>query len=207
MDMGELLGALIKSQASKSGGGGLGELLGGLLGGKTPAARSPQTERGPAAGRSSAARRDRGQAATEDVARDAYRRFEERGRGGARQAPPSELENERMKLLVRAMVSAAKSDGQLDEAEQKSIFSQLGEVTQDEVDFLRAEFAKPLDVRSFAWDVPLGLEESVYGFSLMSIDLDRNKEATYLRELAHGLRLDPETCNAIHRKMNEPTLF
>lgn len=110
-------------------------------------------------------------------------------------------------VLLRAMVNAAKSDGQLDDREQQAIFQQLGNVSQDTLRFLQSEFAKPLDVRQFAWDVPLGLEEQVYSLSVMAIDLDENKEARYLHDLAHGLRLDPETCNDIHRQLDAPTIF
>ena len=203
MDMGELLGALLKSQSGRKGGGGggLGGLLEGLLaGGKKPAKPAPPA-------REAAPRHRGGHRPVDDVARDAYRRFETRDRGGARQEPPSELENERAKLLVLAMVNAAKSDGKLDKKEQDAILSRLGDVTKEEIDFLKREFAKPLDARGFAWDVPLGVEEQVYGFSVMSIDLDRNAEATYLRDLAKGLRLAPEECNEIHQRLNAPTIF
>lgn len=54
--------------------------------------------------------------------------------------------DEQAKLLVRAMVSAAKSDGQISQDEQNNIIKQLGDVSQNEIDFLRAEFSKPVDV-------------------------------------------------------------
>ena len=52
----------------------------------------------------------------------------------------------------------------------------------------------------------MGLEQQVYGLSVMAIDLDENKEAHYLKDLAHGLRLPLDTCNGIHRKLGAPEL-
>ena len=122
-------------------------------------------------------------------------------------APEQEAMNEQAQVLVRAMVNAAKSDGQITRDEQDSILKQLDHVTQEEVDFLRAEFSKPVDVRDFTWSVPRGLEEQVYTVSLIAIDLDEQKEAEYLADLAHGLRLDTDRCNQIHRNYGAPAIF
>ena len=111
-------------------------------------------------------------------------------------------------VLIRAMVQASKSDGQIDQEEQGDIVKRLGkDVTQDEIDFIRKEFDRPLDARETAWAIPLGLEEQAYGASLMAIDLDEQKEATYLGELAHGLRLTPRRCNELHRRFKAPEIF
>jgi uncharacterized membrane protein YebE (DUF533 family) len=115
--------------------------------------------------------------------------------------------NEQAEVLVRAMICAAKADGQITPEEQDNIVKQLGEVSQTEADFLRAEFAKPVDVRELTWSVPRGMEEQVYSISLMAIDLDEQKEAEYLADLAHGLRLDPMRCNEIHRTYGAPVIF
>lgn len=120
---------------------------------------------------------------------------------------PTPAMNEQAKTLVRAMLSAAKSDGQVTEDEQQAIMKQLGDVSQEEIDFLRDEFAKPVDVRELAWNVPLGMEEQVYTVSLLSIELNEQSEANYLAELAHGLRLDPKRCNDLHRNYHAPTIF
>lgn len=114
--------------------------------------------------------------------------------------------NEQAQVLVVAMINAAKADGQIDQKEQDAIIQQLGELNQDEVQFLRSEFAKPLNVREFVWSVPLGMEQQVYAVSLMAITLDDNSEAQYLRDLGHGFRMTLEDCNQIHRKFNAPQL-
>ncbi len=193
MDMAEILGGLLKKKSQS--GGGIGKILEGLLGGDKKAAAAP-----PAQPRQ---RDDFGR-----VARDAYSRYEQsRGAPQAPAHPKSELDNAQAKILVRAMVNAAKSDGKLDDNEQTAILKQLGDVTEAEVQFLREEFARPLDVKEFAWEIPLGLEQQVYGFSLLTLDLDQNKEAQYLKQLAHGLRLQPEVCNSIHEQCNAPRIF
>jgi hypothetical protein len=115
--------------------------------------------------------------------------------------------NAQAEVLIRAMVMAAKADGQITRDEQEAIVKQLGDLDQEEINFLQTEFAREVDVRDFAWSVPLGLEQQVYGVSLMAMDLDEQKEATYLGELAHGLRLAPELCNSIHEQFNAPKIF
>lgn len=115
--------------------------------------------------------------------------------------------NEQAKVLIRAMVSAAKADGQVDADEQNRIVQQLGDSGREAVDFLRTELRRPVDVRELAWSIPYGLEEQAYTVSLIAIELDEQKEAEYLAELCHGLRLDPNRCNEIHRQYGAPTIF
>lgn len=132
-------------------------------------------------------------------------------RSQPRYTPPTPAEedtlNEQSTTLIRAMIGAAKADGQMDQQEQERIVSQLGHLSPKEIQFLREEFARPSDVKELAWNVPLGMEEQVYSMSLIAIDLDENKEAEYLADLAHGLRLQPKRCNAIHRKFKAPEIF
>jgi uncharacterized membrane protein YebE (DUF533 family) len=104
-------------------------------------------------------------------------------------------------ILVRAMVHAAKCDGEISQAEQQSILSRLENPSPDAIRFLREEFAKPLDVREFTWSVPVGMEQQVYTMSLIAIDVDSDREESYLRELAHGLRLSPEVCDQIKARL------
>ena len=121
--------------------------------------------------------------------------------------PDLDLKNEQAICLIRAMINAAKADGRIDQQEQNSIVERLGDVSQDELNFLREEFGAKLDVREFAWSVPLGMEQQVYSLSLMAIDLDENAEAQYLHELAHGLRIAPETVNALHDRLGAPQIY
>ena len=116
--------------------------------------------------------------------------------------------NDQAVLMIRAMVNAAKSDGRIDETEQQNIISKLGDdVSQSEIDFLKREFAAPVDVAGFAQSVPRGLEQQIYALSLTSIELDTQKEAEYLGQLAQGLNIDGATCNQIHEQLNAPKIF
>ncbi len=105
------------------------------------------------------------------------------------------------------MILAAKSDGRITRDEEQEIIGRIAEPTPEAIQFLRDEFARQITARDFAWSVPLGMEQKVYTISLAAIDLDSQAEATYLRELAHGLRLSPEFCNDLHRQYGAPTLY
>lgn len=110
-------------------------------------------------------------------------------------------------LVIRAMVNAAKADNQIDEAEQEKIIGKLGDVTQAEADFVRNEFRQPLDTDAFVRSIPRGMEQQIYAVSLMAIDLDTNKEAQYLDQLARGLHINPQMANQIHTQVGAPTIY
>ncbi|MGI9474049.1 MAG: DUF533 domain-containing protein [Rubripirellula sp.] len=119
--------------------------------------------------------------------------------------PESKPLDDNAKILIRAMISAAKSDGQVTKDEQEKMLARIE--SNEEAEFLRSEFNRPADVRGLCWDVPRGMEEGVYTMSLLTIDLDEQKEANYLADLAQGLRMDPTQCNAIHAKYGAPEIF
>lgn len=110
-------------------------------------------------------------------------------------------------LIIRAMINAAKSDGSIDQNEQEKVISKLGDVTQDEIDFVKAEFEAPLNVEHFARSVPRGKEQQIYAISLMAIDLDKNAEAHYLAKLSQELGMQPQTVNQLHAKFGVPKIF
>jgi uncharacterized membrane protein YebE (DUF533 family) len=140
------------------------------------------------------------------------------GRGGASsdifgqqptQQPPqlSQAEQEQMAVLIRAMIYAGKADGRIDAKEQQAIVERIGNTNEATIQFLRKEFAAATSVRDFAWSVPLGMESAVYAASLSTIDVDTQEEVDYLRELAHGLRLQPKLCNQIHQQYGVKPIF
>lgn len=110
-------------------------------------------------------------------------------------------------LIIRAMINAAKSDGHIDKQEQEKVIGKLGDISQAEADFVRAEFNAPLDVNAFVRSIPRGMEQQVYAVSLMAIDLDTNKEAHYLAELGKGLGIQPAMANNIHEQLGAPKLY
>jgi uncharacterized membrane protein YebE (DUF533 family) len=115
--------------------------------------------------------------------------------------------NRRAEILIRAMINAAKADGHVDEQEQENILQRVGDVDQEQAEFLRREIAAPLDVQAFIRSVPRGMEQEVYTISLMGIQLDEQSEARYLIDLAQGLGLSADTCNNIHRELGAPEIF
>ena len=123
-----------------------------------------------------------------------------------RPPPPAPVENDEDEAvhLIRAMINAARADGDMDKAEEQKILRHLGEPTPEVVNFIRNEFEKPLDVREFAWNIPLGLEAKVYSLSLAVMTMDSRAESSYLSELAHGLRMSPATCQQIHQRLGVP---
>jgi hypothetical protein len=126
---------------------------------------------------------------------------------GRNQPSAATMENDRALVLVRAMVNAAKADGQIDQTEQQNILRRLGDSSREAVQFLRDEFAKPLDVHEFARSVPIGMEQQVYSMSLIAIDLDTGREADYLLELANGLRIPTDVREQIHQRYGAPSIY
>jgi len=213
--LGDLLGGLLGGGKSSGGAGGLGDLLGSVLGGGTSGSASIPTdakgledllgigkEGGGLGGLLGGALAKYGQVQNPNVATpgaDDYSTLPSN-------VDPREATMQ-AELMIRAMINAAKSDGNFDEAEQEKILSKLGDVTQDEIDFIRREFAAPLDVQAFANSVPRGMEHQVYMISLAAIDLDENSEAQYLGELAQALRISADEANQIHAQLGAPQIF
>ncbi len=131
------------------------------------------------------------------------------GGGGAPSMSAAERDDadDEATLLVRAMCNAAKADGKIDQEEVDAIVGRLGEVDENEADFVRAELRAPLDLDGFIREVPAEMAQQVYAFSLFGMRLDTQQEAQYLGAVAQGLRLNPQTCNAIHDKLGAPQIF
>lgn len=121
--------------------------------------------------------------------------------------PPQANANDRALILVKAMINAAKADGQVDAREQQAILEKFKHSDARAVQFLREEMQKPLDLPAFAASVPLGLEQQVYSVSLMAIQLDSGEEAKYLLDLSQALRLPPETREQIHQRYGAPSIY
>lgn len=188
--MGGLAGMLGGALAGKgTQGGGLGGLLESLSGGAAPG-QVPDTPPQPNSG------------SLGGMLNDAFENF-----GQEPAASPTADQEAQAQLLLRAMISAAKSDGQIDAAEREKLLGHLGDASAAEVEFVKSELAAPLDLESLVRDVPQGMEQQVYLMSLMAIDLDQQSEAQYLDGLARAMNLNPEICNAIHDKLGAPRLY
>ena len=64
-----------------------------------------------------------------------------------------------------------------------------------------------IDINDLARDVPRGLEQQVYAMSLMGIDLDNQKEAQYLHQLARAMNITPDMANHIHDQIGAQRIY
>lgn len=111
-------------------------------------------------------------------------------------------------LMLRAMIQAAKADGEIDEQEQAKIMETLGDdADADDIAFVRTHLSAPVDVDALAADTPDALKAQVYAMSLMSIRVDTQGEAQYLDSLARAMGLNQQMVNALHTQMGVQPLY
>lgn len=111
-------------------------------------------------------------------------------------------------LLLRAMIMAARADGQVDDDEKAKIMDSLGEDSAPEdIAFVQAAWSAPVDIAQLAADTPAGMQMQVYAMSLMTIRPDTPAEAGYLDELAQTLGLNQQVVNALHMQMGVAPLY
>ncbi len=120
---------------------------------------------------------------------------------------PTPDQEKQAEIMLRAMINAAKADGEIDAQEQQKIAEHLDDITPDEVELVKSLMKEPNDLQALAASIPQGMEQQAYFMSLLAIDLDNQSEARYLQDLAQALNLSPEECNRIHEKLGEPLLF
>lgn len=201
--LGSLIGGMLGGGQQPSGGGGMGDLLGGFLGGGSQSSGGASRSSGGGLGDLFGMAMNQFGAAQQGNAQQA--------REAARSRLPAGVDYGQMEqqaeLLIEAMINAAKADGRVDAEEQQKIVDRLGEVSQDELEFVRRGLAAPLDAQGFIRRVPRGMERDVYAVSLMAIDLDSNPEAQYLHQLAQGVGLSADACNEIHAALGAPKLY
>jgi uncharacterized membrane protein YebE (DUF533 family) len=106
------------------------------------------------------------------------------------------------KTLVRAMISAAKADGQIDADEKDRIFKRLESMplSAEEKAFVFDELSSPLDIEAVVAraDTPEHAAE-IYAASLVAMQPDTPAERTYLEALSFKLKLDPALVAEIHK--------
>lgn len=174
-------------------GGGLGDLLGGLLGGAAGGAAA-----GSLARKGSQQQND---ASFGELLNDSL------SNGGEPEIAPTPDQNAMAGLLLRAMIQAAKADGKIDDAEKERLMGELGDLDDEERQFVREQMAAPVDAQALAREVPDGMGPQVYMMSVMAIDFDSQEEAQYLHKLAQALGLQPQTVNQIHEKIGVQNLY
>jgi uncharacterized membrane protein YebE (DUF533 family) len=122
-------------------------------------------------------------------------------------APQNDAEKDELErhaeLVLRAMINAAKADGQIDRDELERIVGKIKEVGADDEAqrFLMAEMRKPMEtdqlIREAGGNPELGAE--LYAASLLAIEVDTPAEKRYLDQLAAGLGLDSKVTQNIHQ--------
>ena len=205
-DLGGLLGGALGGAggASSSGGGGLGD-LGALLGGRGGASGGGlggllESLSGAGAGSAGSTSSAPPSGSLGDLLNSALQ-------GKTVQAPPPSAE-EQAKFLLKAMISAAKCDGTIDQEEQRKLVEHLGnDVSDAEREFVLAEMRAPLDLDGLIRDTPKGLEQQAYAMSVMGINLDSRAEAEYLDKLRQGYGISEQTSNAVHQQLGVPVLY
>lgn len=118
--------------------------------------------------------------------------------------PQAAYQNEELgKTLVRAMIAAAKADGQIDSEEKERIFKRLESMplSPEEKAFVFDELASPLDIEAVVAraDTPEHASE-IYAASLVAMKPDKAAERTYLEALAFKLKLPAGLIAEIHRQ-------
>lgn len=116
------------------------------------------------------------------------------------QADRQELERH-AEIVFKAMINAAKADGQIDQEEIRRIIGKLQEVGVDaeSQQYVMTEMQKPMETRKLvaAAKGKPELAAEVYGASLLAIEVDTPEEKKYLEQLAAGLGLGPEIAHRI----------
>ena len=185
-----MLGSLANNRSAA---GGLGALAGAILGGGRGATRGAVGGGGLAL-----------------LASLAFAALQKAGRQP--QMPTALMEEEtpeqqqqleaQAQIIVRAMINAAKADGQIDEAEVQKIIGRLDDngLTEEEKNFFLVEARKPMDLQGIIAEAAVSQElaAEVYAASLLAIEVDTPAEQQYLQQLAEGLGLPAEAVAHIH---------
>ncbi len=109
---------------------------------------------------------------------------------------------EEVYILLKAMVNAAKSDGEVDELEEKKIIEFMGNMSKVEQMFVEHELRKKINVEEFLKEIPKEMAEQVYYMSLFAIDLDNESEREYLEMLSNKLNLPYSVIENIHESLD-----
>jgi len=117
-------------------------------------------------------------------------------------AEKAELERN-SELVLKAMINAAKSDGQIEESEVTRIVGKVQESGADQASqaFLKAEMEKPMDTASLvaAAKGKPELAAQLYAASLLAIEVDTPAEKEYLAQLSSSLGLAPQVAQNLHQ--------
>ncbi|WP_027611663.1 tellurite resistance TerB family protein [Pseudomonas sp. URIL14HWK12:I6] len=208
--LGGLLGGLLGGGAGPGGSavqsGGLGGLLGGLLGGGSGGGLGGAL--GGALGGGGTQSRSGGTnyAALASLGMMAFQAYQAWQRSQASAAPQQipqtanllagpEVE-EHSHAVLRALIAAAKADGEIDDRERQMINGEISKHTDDPQlqQWFDTEVAKPLDANEVATAAngDQAVAAEMYLVSVILVDDQQDAERNYLDELAAALQIDPQ---------------
>lgn len=111
--------------------------------------------------------------------------------------------------MLKAMISAAKSDGAIDPKEMERILGKMSAEGLDEEtrQMVMEEMAQPLDLPNLCAKAKSQQElaAQMYAASLMAIEVDTPAEEDYMRRLADGLNLTPGTVQRLQTMLGMRT--
>lgn len=107
--------------------------------------------------------------------------------------PAGAAMEENARLMIRAMIQAAKADGEIDAEERQKIMDHLRDASDEEIAFVEAELDAPVDVTRLAAATGDAMKAQVYASARMAIRVDNPQENAYLNQLATALGLDAAT--------------
>jgi uncharacterized membrane protein YebE (DUF533 family) len=105
-------------------------------------------------------------------------------------------------LTLKAMITAAKADGRVDDQEKARLLGKLQEdgVSSEEQRFVSEEMARPIDIDDLVRRVPnQQAAAQIYAASLMAIELDTDAERRYMSDLASKLGLNSQVVAYLHQ--------
>lgn len=117
-----------------------------------------------------------------------------------------QVSEENAKLMIRAMIQSAKADGAISPEERTAILDHLNDASDEEIAFVEAELAAPVDVAGLARDTGAHMRGQVYSAALMAVQVDTEAERTYLRNLAQAMGMSDAERDSLHQAMGRPLL-
>ena len=119
---------------------------------------------------------------------------------------PQQIE-EHTQAMLKAMIAAAKADGQIDDRENQLISSELKKQGGDPAirQWLEQELQSPLDPASVAaYASTPEMAAEMYLVSVLVVDDENPQERDYLDALARHLKLDPDLLVRLNAQIPQP---
>lgn len=114
---------------------------------------------------------------------------------------------ETARLMMRAMIQAARADGDIDPDEKAKLLDALRDGDPSDMEAVQSILTEPVSPQNLAAETPKGLETQVYTMALNAINPDNQAEAEFLHTLADGLSIQPDTVNQIHKELGVTRLY